>query len=322
MSVGRLATAGIVAASLLAGCSSTGERASPSSSEQPKPVPMLDGTYRVEIDGQKTLRDGGPSPEQSTSLQWAFRSGCAGRDEHQRDEGCIAVAVPVNDAAPPQTGAPSVWDYVDGAWVRTVDGGLKCRDVPTPTLETWSLTPGDGGTFTGTRHLAFFGTGCGSVIEQFVTGTRSGDVDPAVVIPDPASQPPLKPSAGAGLWGRYNKIQVQQGQPPIPVIELGVTTNCVRNTENCLTYTVYEPPDKPRRVSGYRLLDGRWASAVPYDVTCADGSPVRITVETEWPLPLHPPNPIPRIAGVQRDVYAQPCVKAVESQLVLERIGD
>ena len=192
--------------------------------------------------------------------------------------------------------------------------GPHTRDVVVATRRRGALT--------GTRHTAFFGGGCGSVLEQFVTATRAGDVNPAVTIPDPAEEPALKPSAGAGLWGRYNKIQTQEGQPPIPVIELAVTTNCVRNTEQCLTYTVYEPVDKTRRVSGYQLLGGRWASAVPYDVTCPDGSPVRITVETEWPLPQQPANPIPRLVGIQRDVYAEPCVKAVESQLVLERIGD
>jgi hypothetical protein len=313
MGIGRLATAGLIAVGLIAGCSSSTQTPGPSPSEKPKPV--LDGTYRVEIDGQRTLRDGGPSPDQSSSLQWAFRSDCG-------SNACVAVAVPVNDETPPKTGEPSIWDYVDGAWVRTVTGRLDCGGTPAPTLETWSLRPGAGNALTGTRDLAFFGAGCASVLEQFVTVDRTGDVGPAVAIPDPATQPPLKPSAGAGLWGRYNKIQKQPGQPPIPVIELDVTTNCIRNTEHCLTYTTYEPPDKPRRVRAYQLLDGRWSSAVPYNVTCPDGSAVRITVETEWPLPAQPANPIPRLVGTQRDVYAEPCVKSVESQLVLERIGD
>jgi hypothetical protein len=313
MGIGWLATASLIAIGLIQGCSSTSETAPPSASTPPKPA--LEGTYQVDIDGRRTLRDGGPDPEASTSLQWAFRSSCD-------LDACTAVAVPVDLENPPKTGEPSIWDYVDGAWVKTVTGHSTCGGTSTPTLETWSLRPGGAATLTGTRHLAFFGVGCGSVIEQFVAGSRTGDVSPAVVIPDPAAQPPLTPSIGAGMWGRYNKIQTQAGQPPIPVIELDVTTNCIRNTEQCLTYTVYEPPDKPRRVSGYQLLDGRWSSAVPYDVTCTDGAAVRIAVETEWPLPQRPANPIERLVGTQRDVYAEPCVKTVESQLVLERIGD
>jgi hypothetical protein len=277
---------------------------------------MLDGTYRVDIDGQRTLRDGRPSPEQSTSLQWAFRSSC-------ESGACIAVAVPVNDEDPPKTGDAAVWDFVDGRWIKTVAGQLACGDGQAPTMETWSLRPDDSGSFEGTRHLAFFGGGCASVLEQFVTVSRVGDVNAALAIPAPASQAPLHTSAGAALRGRYNKIQTRQGQVVTPAIALAVTTDCVRNTERCLTFTVYDPPERPlRRVAGYQLLDGRWSSVVPYDVTCPDGTPVRITVATEWPMPQGHADPIAKLVGTQRDVYAEPCVKTVESQLVLERIGD
>ena len=313
MGIGRAVTVGLVAVGIMSGCSSTTHTASPSSSEPV--VPRLDGTYRVQIDGQRTLRDGVLSPEQSSSLQWAFRAAC--------EAACVAVAVPVNDENPPKTGDASVWDYRNGAWVKTVTGQLACGGAAAPTLETWSLRPGDDGTFTGSRHLALFGGSCGSVVEQVVTVSRTGDVNPALAIPDPVAQPALKPSAGAGLRGRYRKIQTPHGQPPIPVVELSVETNCIRNTEHCLTYTVYDPPGIPyRRASGYQLLDGRWFSAVPYNVTCPDGAAVRITVDTEWPLPERSADPIERLVGVQRDVYAEPCVKTVESQLVLERIGD
>jgi hypothetical protein len=308
----RLATVGFIALAVISACSPAPGPTGASSPAEPDAV--LDGTYRVEIDGARTLRDGGPSPDASASLQWAFRSSCR--------SACIAVAVPVNDEDPPKVGTPAVWDYVKGAWVKTAAGQLACGGALTPTLETWSLRPGDHDTLTGMRHLAFFGTGCGSVLEQFVTVSRVGDVRAAVSIPDPATQAALKPSAGAGLRGRYNKVQTPQGQPALPVITLTVRTNCIRNTEHCLTYTVYEPPDKPRRVSAYQLLDGRWFSAVPYDVTCPDGQAVRITVETEWRLPERPADPIPRLVGVQHDNYAEPCARTVESQLLLERIGD
>lgn len=313
MDIGRLATACLVAAVTVAGCSSSSAPTTASPAQLSEP--QLDGTYRVEIDGRRTLRDGAPNPDASTSLTWAFRSSC--------DSTCIAVAVPVNDEDPPQIGEPAVWDYVSGGWVKTVTGALECGGAPTPTLETWALRPAAGDTLTGIRHLAFFGTGCGSILEQSVTLTRTGDVKAPVTIPDPTSQAALKPSVGAGLRGRYNKIQTRQGGEAMPVIALDVTTNCVRNTEHCLTYTVYDPPEKPlRRVAGYQLLDGRWSSAVPYDKTCPDGSAVRVTLETQWLLPEPPADPIPRLAGTQRDVYPEPCMNAVESQLVLARIGD
>jgi hypothetical protein len=203
-----------------------------------------------------------------------------------------------------------------------VTGRLACGGSLSSTLETWSLRPGGADTLTGTRHLAFFGPDCGSVLEQFVTVSRIGTVHTGLHIPDPATQAALKPSAGAGLRGRYNKVQTPLGQAAMPVIVLSVATNCIRNTEHCLTYTVYEPSDRPRRVSGYQLLDGRWFSSVPYDVTCPDGQPVHIIVETEWRLPQRPADPIPQLVGTQHDHYAEPCARTVESQLVLERIGD
>ena len=151
MGIGRLAPAPV---SWLSACLGGARRAA----RQRAPLratsraPELDGTYHVEIDGQRTLRDGAPSPDQSTTLQWAFRSDCG-------SSACIAVAVPVNDKTPPKTGEPSIWDYVDGAWVRTVTGRLDCGGTLAPTLETWSLRPGDVGTLTGTRYMAFFGGG-------------------------------------------------------------------------------------------------------------------------------------------------------------------
>jgi hypothetical protein len=311
MFVGRLAIAVLVAASL-GSCSSTAApTATPPTDGPERP---LDGTYRVEIDGQRALRDGLASAETSATLDWAFRSDCA--------RTCVAVAVPVSHDDPPQTGAPAAWDLEDGAWVKTVSGQLECGGAVTPTLETWRLRPAEGGALTGTRHLAFFGPTCGSVLEQFVTVRRIGEVAAAVHIPDPADQPALTRSVGAGLHGRYHKIQTYAGLEANPAIELTVATNCVRNSDHCLTYTVYEPPDKPRRVSGYQLTDGAWTSAVPYHGACPDGVAVRISVDTRWPLPEQPADPIPRVVGTQRDVYAEPCVRTVESQLVLERIGD
>jgi len=306
MLIVRLATAAVIAVIAASGCSPAA---------RPAAAPGLDGTYRVTIDGRRTHRDGVAYPEPSTAVQWAFRSACRG-------DACVAVAVAVSEQDPPKTGEPAVWDLVDGAWVKTVDGQLNCGGVPTPTLETWSLRPADGGGLTGTRHLAFFGPGCGAVLEQSVIVERIGDVKPAVALPDPAAQPPLIRSAGAGLRGRYQKIQTYPGRPPLPVVELAVRTNCIRNTEHCLTYTVYEPPDKPRRVSGYRLRDRMWTAAVPYDGACPDGAPVRVTVETGWAMPPQVTDPIVRLVGTQRDVYAEPCANTVESQLVLQRIGD
>jgi hypothetical protein len=71
-----------------------------------------------------------------------------------------------------------------------------------------------------------------------VTATRTGDVEPAVTVLDPAKQAPLTPSAGAGFRGRYNKMLTGSDGQRASDVELTVTTNCIRNTDHCLTYSV------------------------------------------------------------------------------------
>jgi hypothetical protein len=82
--------------------------------------------------------------------------------------------------------------------------------------------------------------------------------------------------------------------------KIRVTTSCIRNTEHCLTY------------SPSTLLQ----------TNCSDGSPTTFDSHTEFVLPHQPANPIPRLTGTRRDVFADPCPGTQESDVVLERIGD
>jgi hypothetical protein len=327
MKSGRLFAVVVIADVLLAGCSGT-ETPGPSSSQQSsaqqsstqavRPAAMLDGVYRLDFDLQRQLRNGVPDPGKPFSQLYAFRSVCDG-------DTCIAVGRRLRDDAPTQPAEQPavVLDFVKGEWVSTVSGKNPCGGGQSPVLQSWSLKPGDGGVMKGTRRLAFFSLECGSAYEQPMTATRTGDVDPGLAMPDPAKEPPLKEVTAEGFRGRYNKSLTAKDGQKAPDVQVDVSTTCVRNALHCLTYAVYSTPGgKDRSVRAYEFQGKTWTGQVRLLTNCTSGAGVIETTYSEWLLPDPATNPFPRLTGTQREVYPQPCVGAVVSDVVMVRIGE
>ncbi|HEX4558098.1 MAG TPA: hypothetical protein VH166_02685 [Mycobacterium sp.] len=307
----------------LAGCSSKKETtsSSPSPTAQPKPAAVLDGTYRLDFDRTQQTMDGKPSPEDPYARTYAFKSTCSGDGN-----ACVAVGIRLNDQDPKQTapGGAIVLDYLNGEWVRTYNNTQTCRGVQVPVLESWSFKPGDGGApAVGTRRLAFTMAPCTGAFEQPLTATRTGDVDPAVQLPDPAKVAALKHSAGEGLRGRYKRTITPAAPPAQPTTgEVTVATGCIRNADHCLTYITAEGANgAPATVEGYGLMDGLWSLDRPFDGKCPDQAPVNGVTHTEFLEPADAADPIAKLTGTQRDL-ADPCPGTTNADITLERIGD
>lgn len=306
--------AALLVVGMVAACSegSTGEPAA----EAPQPV-ALDGTYRMDVDRTDQTENGQLKPEDPFSMSYAFRSTCDG-------DTCVATGRKVTDDDPKRVDGTNVavLDFVDGAWGRTVDSTATCGGAEVPVLEAWRLEPREDGTLRGTRRLGFHARGCRNAYEQPVTFTRIGDVDPGVTVPDPAKEKPLTPSAGAGLAGRYDRSVTSATGESLATAEIALSTSCVRNTQECLTFASVPGDDGVGTVNPYVLKDGRWTFGWAFEDTCSDGAKVRGTVAIEWVLPEQPADPIQELTGTQRDFYVNPCPGSNVASIVLKRVGD
>jgi serine/threonine-protein kinase len=270
---------------------------------------------------EKQTRNGKKVDGALFSLSYAFKSICDG-------DKCIAAGRQVRPDEPdePVADRPNVFlDLVNGnEWVTTTAGMNKCGGGEAPTLQSWSLKPGDGGTLTGTRRLAFFSPDCSGAYEQPMSATRTGNVDADLTMPNPATEPLVKTSAAEGFSGHYKKsiIPEDKGQKPADV-EVDVSTTCIRNVDHCLTYAVYTSPGgKDRSVRAYEFEGKTWTGVVTYPTKCASGADVTETTSSEWGLPDPVTDPIAQLTGTQTDVYPAPCEATVKSAILMERIGD
>jgi hypothetical protein len=324
MNLKHLAVVALIATCVLAGCSKK-ETPSPSPSPtaqsataQSKPAAALDGTYRLDFDRTQQTMDGRPSPEDPYSRTYAFKSACNGN-------ACVATGIRLNDQDPkqPAPGGAIVLDYLDGSWVRTYNNTQTCRGVQVPVLESWSFKPGDGGApAVGTRRLAFTMAPCAGAFEQPLTATRTGDVDPAVQLPDPAKVVPLKHSAGEGFRGRYKRTSTPPAPAQPTTSEVTVTTGCVRNYDHCLTYVTTDGVNgAPPTVEGYELSDGLWTLDRPFEGKCPNEAPVNGATHIEFLEPGGAADPIAKVTGTQSDL-ADPCPGTTNADITLERIGD
>jgi serine/threonine protein kinase, bacterial len=174
--------------------------------------PVLDGTFRVDVDWAKQTENGhaitnGPPPA-PTSEWWAFRSFCT-------SAGCVATgAALVNQNQQEATGgAVEVLRFVDGHWQDTPYLGgdpVQCPGATNGTVtqnETYtrSLESQPDGTLRGVETTTALTNECGNqgdVWRTPVVATRTGDVPPTVILADPAlfeppaALPSTSPHAG------------------------------------------------------------------------------------------------------------------------------
>lgn len=158
------------------------------------PAP-LDGTYRIEIQRSKQTFDFILSPQYpDITTWWAIRTSC-------RPAGCLAAATMLeedNHAQAVPNIRPIVFEYRDGQWrsrpekVQFACVHVNGTESTESTTQVLSLRPQPLGELVGemvvTVHTDECGQG-GKVVRIPAVVTRSADVPPAVVVPDPGLIP-------------------------------------------------------------------------------------------------------------------------------------
>lgn len=171
--------------------------ASPTSTSAAPPVP-LDGTYRIEVQREKQTFDYRPDPQPpNVNTWWAFRSSCT-------PTSCTAAGTQLDDndhtqPNAPDGGRPMVLEFADGQWqsrpetVRFPCVGPNGIAQTQTTTQVLSLRPQRQGDLVGEMDVTVESNECSqrsSVVRIPAVASRSGDVPPAITVPDPATVPP------------------------------------------------------------------------------------------------------------------------------------
>jgi len=150
--------------------------------------PVLDGTYRVDLDFQHQTLNGSPNPQPNATDWWAFRSTCT-------PTGCVATATKLDanlNQAPKIPGSTDVFRFIDGHWQDAparYSGDRACHGIPVAMVGHSSWTPQPDGTFQGVQTATVQTNVCGSqgdVYQVPFVATRIGDVPSSVTVADPA----------------------------------------------------------------------------------------------------------------------------------------
>jgi serine/threonine protein kinase, bacterial len=171
--------------------------AAPAPIPSPAPTPAeLDGSYRIEAERTKQTYNYVADPQPpDVRTWWAFRSSC-------RPEGCSAAAMQLDDTDHTQGmspgGASLFMKFTDGQWQsEPVDLNFPCvgpdgSQATQGTTLVLALRPQPNGEFVGEEIVTVQTDECGqrsAVIRVPTVASRTGEVPPAVAVPDPASRP-------------------------------------------------------------------------------------------------------------------------------------
>jgi serine/threonine-protein kinase len=167
---------------------------SPGPPGAPHPGPVLDGSYRIDMDLADQTVNGRPTigDVKSQVIWWAFRSLCTSTR-------CVAVATELADNNPQvPSGGGEVFQFADGHWNSTagLEPSVPCDlGGPSTVNETmgWTLEPQANGTLRGVQTTTVLDGNCGphdsakgDVYKTTAVFTRTGEVPPAAVLADPA----------------------------------------------------------------------------------------------------------------------------------------
>ena len=161
----------------------------------PPPAP-LDGSYRIEAERTKQTYNYAADPQPpDVRTWWAFRSSC-------KPEGCSAAAMQLDDDDHTQGMSPGggslFMKFTDGEWQSApVDLNFPCvgpdgSQSTQGTTMVLALRPQPNGEFVGEEVVAVRTDECGqrsAVIRVPTVASRTGEVPPAVAVPEPGSGP-------------------------------------------------------------------------------------------------------------------------------------
>ena len=311
----------MIVAAVVAGCSSSGEKADSKSTESSTPSangPSLNGVYRLDFDATQRTALGQPSPAKAPfSRNWAFRSNCG-------DGGCVATATRLNNDRSGSKAKANL-DFLDGKWVMVLAEDSKCNrgGQPTRVLGTWVLAPQPDNTLAGTWTEITTGNDCPWVVQTPLKASREGDLPDGVDVTDPATLPARKPSKPEGFQGSYIQTVTfvpPQGEPG--VVDVDAATYCVRNTDECATTQTAKKDGAVSQITPLTFAGDRWTFKFNRpERTCPDGSPMQSALYDEVMIPDPATNPMDHLSGTRRIQAMDPCPSEQTLDLAYQRIN-
>lgn len=180
--------------------SSSAASSVPATSDPAAPPAPLDGTYQIEVQRSKQTYDYTPSPQPpDVNTWWAIRSSCT-------PTGCLAAATMLDDNDHTQTKSsvrPLVLEFGQGQWKSRPEEvqfgciGPNGAASTQATTQVLSLRPQPVGDLVGEMVVTVHSNECGqqgAVIRIPAVASRSGDLPPAVSVPDPVTIPANPPA--------------------------------------------------------------------------------------------------------------------------------
>jgi hypothetical protein len=328
MKLVRATIAAALALTVAMGCS-PGEQAKTDRPEAAHDVPVLDGTYRMDLDGNHLSVNGKPVHAPPAPSMFAFRSECS-------HSGCVATGTLLQDKDIHHAANFTViLDYVRGDWRMVTVNSFPCDDGSTTDgILAWVLKPGPNGSLAGIYYGAHAGgADCAAVLHAPMTLTRVGDVDPAVPVADPHAVPALTASAPEGFRGNYKQVDTYRGAGPPPSIDaveidadaVQIKTMCVRNTDQCWALATAAYGGKTAEWP-LAFADGKWSVSrrASGRQSCPDHTTATTVLHADYPMPPPVLNPMPRLTGAETLDFNSPstsCAGSFTYSTVLQRTG-
>lgn len=309
---------------------SSGTDAPSSSSESvPNPGSVFEGTYEAK-QVQEERPDLAPTPAEYQTSVFSVKSFCANESGP-----CVASAlVTYPDFVPPPAPQPVVLDFVDGRWIANLAlPSFSCSTVSGTPLQAsgWQVSSfeqadgvDDGSLMTGTG-VTHAGPPCLKEYSTAYTFTRTGPLDPAMVIPSPDELPPLVDSPGSALSGTYDLDLTPLPEPgnlnAQQVTESGnYQSSCTRTGDRCVSILDAETDILPT----LEWADGTWSSDATYaSAPCEDGSgQQQTTIRVSLTNNDASTSPAQALTGEVRKTYAGDCPGEVAWTIAATRTGD
>ena len=317
----RVSAAVAVGAVVATGCSSKpSTESSGSTATSPAPAePVLDGTYRLDFYGSAHISSSGPSPQEIGPATFAFRSTCS-------DNGCVATGAEVQPESPDTAVGPVVLDYLDGHWLMVKMTETSCGpNGKAPRMTVWELTPRPDGTLSGNRlNARLRGPECVGASRLPLRATRIGDVSAGVEIADPAREAKRVPSAPESWRGRYDAVLtfVGEGAEPPFTQHFSVTTMCLRNSDQCVSFA-YSRVEGKQVVQPFAFTDNQWKLSYWARTPCSvPGTSAQKVFTTTYLMPASPPNPIASLTGKRSIEVTGDCNSVSEYNIAATRVGE
>jgi serine/threonine-protein kinase len=124
-------------------------------------------------------------------------------------------------------------------------------------------------------------------------------------------------SPAEAFHGHYQLTRTFANGGPQQLGNSGITTNCLRNGERCMSYFHAKSGDVPLVFAA-----GTWTWDDSTNGNCPDGSPASLKATAQHPLPAPVQDPVPALSGHGHWTQTGACAVSVDFDETFTRTSD